>query len=286
MSLSGRTPTDADAAGFVPEIWANQTIDEAEKNLVAWDATDHSWQKNLALGDTVNIGVINHVTASVVVVGTKASSLDIATGSKLQLLMDQWFEAPIDVDHMTIRQSQINWAAKARKEGEYSLRLKIDSTVCALYSALNTDIGIKGADGSEIDDDLLIEIKELLDEADVPMDNDRFLMLDPSAVSDMLKYDKFIAAQYVAIGAVNNGQIGKSPIYGCAVRVTNNLAAATTGGKAAMLHRQAIASALQIEVPWDEDYKELHQHRYQFEALWGVLEVRDTWGVCFYTRHA
>ncbi len=286
MSLSARTPTGADTAGFIPEVWSNLIIDSAKKELVAWDATDHSWQKDLKYGDTVNIGITNHVTASEVVVGTKASSLDISSGTKLQLVMDQWYQAPIDVDTMTIRQSQIDWAAQARNEAEYAIRLKVDSTVCALFSSLNTSAGVKGADGEEVTDDLLIELKELLDEADVPMDNDRFNIIDPSALADMMKYDKFIAAQYVAIGAVNNGQIGKSPIYGANVRVTNNLSGATTGAYAAMLHRKAIASALQIETPWMKPFEELHQIRYQHEALWGVLEVRDTFGVCFYTRKA
>ena len=284
MALSARTPTGADTAGFVPEIWSQLIIDAAQKELVAWDATDHSWQKDLKLGDTVNIGITNHVTATEVVVGTKASSLNIATGTKLQLVMDQWYESPIDVDYMTLKQSQIDWGAQCRKEAEYSIRVKVDSTVCALFSSLNVSAGVKGADGEELTDDLLLEIKELLDEADVPMDNDRFLIMDPSALSDMLKYDKFVAQQYVAIGAVNNGQIGRTPIYGCAVRVTNNLTAATTGAYAVMMHRKAIASALQIESPWLKEFEELHQRRYQHEALWGVLEVRDTFGVCFYTR--
>jgi len=286
MTLSGRTPTGADTAGHVPEIWSQQTIDEAEKELVAWDATDHSWQKDLVKGDTVNIGLINNVDATEVVVGTKAASLDIATGSKLQLIMDQWFEAPIDVDTMTVKQSQTNWATKARGKAAESIRRKVDSTVCALYSSLNTSIGVKGVDGDEITDDLLLELKEILLEADIPMDNDLFLIFDPSGLTDMLKYDKFVAAQYVAIGAVNNGQIGKTPIYGCNVRVTNNLTAATTGAYAAMVHRSAIASALQIESPWTKDFEELHQVRFQHEALWGVLEVRDTFGICFFTRKA
>ena len=287
MALSARTPTGADTAGGVPEIWAQQTVDEAEKELVAWDATDHSWQKDLKLGDTVNIGVINNITATEVTVGTKAASLDIATGSMLQLIMNQWFEAPQDIDYMTLRQSQIDWGAKARTKAQYAIRVKVDTTVCTLYQSLYDSIGIQGTDGAAVTDELLLDIMELLDEADVPRDGNRFLMVDPSAVRDMLEYDKFVSALYVQMGAVENGTIAKNhPIYSCHVRVTNNLVAGTTGAHAAMLHRSAIASALQIELPWMKEFEELHQRRYQFEALWGVKEVRDTFGVCFYTRKA
>lgn len=286
-SLSARVPSGADTAGFVPEVWSQLTIDAAKKQLVAWDATNHSWQTDLKVGDTVNIGLINHVTATEVVVGTKGSSLDIATGSKLQLLMDQWYEAPIDVDYMTQRQSQIDWGTKARGEAEYAIRVKVDSTVTALYASLNTSAGVKGADGTAVDDDLLIDLMELLDENDVPRDGNRFLIIDPSAVADMMKYDKFVSTLYVQQGSVENGTVAANhPVYGCHVRVTNNLSGATTGAYAAMLHREAIASALQIETPWRKEFEELHETRFQHEALWGVLEVRDTFGVCFYTRKA
>ena len=197
--------------------------------------------------------------------------------------MDTWYEAPVDIDDMTMRQSQIDWATKARAKGEYAVRVQVDSSVAALFSALNAGT-IKGSDGSEVTDDLLIDVKELLDEADCDFD-DRFLIVDPSVVADMLKYDKFIAAAYVSDRPVENGQIAKShPIYGAAIRVTNNLTAATTGAYCVMMQRQAIASALQIEIPWTEAYKELHQTRFQFEALWGVKEIRDDFGIPFYSR--
>lgn len=287
MALSARTPTGADTAGHVPEIWSNLTVDAAKKNLVAWDATDHKWTIGKGRGDTINIAVTNHVTASEVVVGTKATAGDIATGTKLQLVMNQWWEKPVDFDTMTDYQSQTDWASKARAEAEYAIRVKIDSTVTALYSPLNSAT-VKGTDGDKITDELLMDLKEILDENDVPDDGDRFLIIDPSVIRDMLEYDKFIAAAYVQQGAVANGQIGKGhPIYGANIRVTNALTATSgVGAYAVMIHRLALASALQIESPWDELYKELHQHRYQFEALWGVKEIRNDFGVAFYSRKA
>ncbi len=286
MALSARTPAGADTAGFVPEIWSNLIIDAAKKELVCWDAIDHSWQKDLKLGDTVNIGITNHVTASEVVVGSKGTSKDISTGTKLQLVMNQWYEAPIDIDYMTLRQSQIDWAAQCRGEAEYSIRIKVDSTVADLFPALHAS-SVQGTNGSEVTDDLLIDIMELLDENDVPRDGNRFLIGDPSMIADMMKYDKFVSSLYVQQGAVENGTVAKNhPIYGCNVRVTNNLTAVSPGSYAVMLHRKAITSALQIETPWLKEFEELHQRRYQHEALWGVLEVREEFGIPFYTRKA
>ncbi len=288
MALSARTPTGADTAGGIPEIWANLLIDEAKKELVCFDAISHEWMVGKKKGDTVNIPNTAHTSAaSEVVVGTKASS-DTIAGTMKSLVMNQWYEKPIDVDTMTLEQSQINWEAECKQEAEYAIRVKIDSTVAALFSALNTGgspSGVQGTDGSAVTDDLLANIVEILDEADVPRDNNRFCIVDPSVIRDMMDYDKFIAAQYVSIGAVQNGTVVKGhPIYGAEFRVTNNLVAATTGAYCVMMHRRAIAGAIQMIIPWSKAFEELHQVRFQHEALWGLLEVGDTFGIPFYSR--
>jgi hypothetical protein len=284
MGLTARTPSGADTAGFVPEFWSNKIIDEMQKSLVAMDAVNFvGWQIGLKKGDTINIPITNHVTATEVVVGTRAAGLDPATGTKVQLVMNQFWEAPVDVDSMSIAQAQVDWRTAAQKEAAYAVDLKIDSTVCALFQYLNSST-VYGTDGQTLTDDIMLYLKQTLDEADVPMDDNRSLVLDPSGLVDLLKVDKFIQSQYTTIGAVQNGIIGKTPIYGCTVRVTNNLVAATTGSYGVMLHRDAIAGAIQLQSPWMEEGKDLHQTRFQSEALWGVIETRDAFGLPFYTR--
>lgn len=290
MALSARTPTGADTMGGVPEIWSNLLIDEAQKELVCMDAISHEWTVGKKKGDTANIPVTAHTTAATeVVVGTKAASDGIA-GTKIQLVMDNWYEKPIDVDTMTLEQSQLDWEKECKKEAEYAIRVKIDSTVAALFSALNaggSPSGVQGTNGSAVTDDLLANITEILDEADVPRDGDRFCIVDPSVIRDMMDYDKFVAAQYVSIGAIANGTVVKGhPIYGANFRVTNNLTAATTGAYCVMMHRKALAGAIQMIIPWTKAFEELHQVRYQHEALWGVKEVRDLFGIPFYSRKA
>lgn len=283
MSLSARTPSAADTAGFVPEVWSNLVLDAVHNQLVCWNAIDGRWTVGQKKGDTVNIGVLNTVTATEVVVGTKASSLDIATGPKKQLVMNQWYEAPVDIDTMTIAQSQIDWQSQAQKEGAYAIAKNMDTYVATLFSALAGG-NVAGSDGNTVDDELLLSLKQYLDEADVPMDNDRYLIIDPSALVDLLKIDKFIQAQYVTTGAVANGKIGTTPLYGCNVLVTNNLTAATTGAYGVMMHRRAIAGAAQIMDTYVLPYPDLHQVRYSTDVLFGAVEVRDTFGKSFYTR--
>jgi hypothetical protein len=158
--------------------------------------------------------------------------------------------------------------------------------VSSLYSTLNGS-SVKGTDGTAVDDDLLIDVMETLDEADAPRDGNRSLILDPATVADMMKYDKFVASMYVAIGAVENGVIGKNhPIYGCTVRVTNNLTAASTGNYCVMLHKNAIAAKIQIHNAWTKEFEELHETRIHAEVLFGASESVDAFGVPFYSRKA
>lgn len=288
MGLTSRVPSGADTYKFVPEVFSAKVEEATKKELVAWDAITSEWRNDLTKGDTLYIPKTNTVTATEVVVGSKANSLDPFATAATTLTIDQWFEAPVDIDDMTALQSQAALEGLAAKEASYAIKVKIDTSVCTLFSSLGSySTSAYGTDGQTLTDDILIYCMETLDEADVPRDGQRSLIIDPSAMADMLKIDKFVQSLYVQMGAVENGIVAKShPIYGCAVRVTNNLVAATTGSYACMLHAKAIVSKAQIQKAWVKKFEELHNTRYQSEALWGVAELNNLFGIPFFTRKA
>jgi len=287
VALSARTPTTIKTNLFVPAIYCNRIVDVAKDELVAWDCIDSSWESDLSKGDTLYIPKANTVTATEVVVGTKATALNPFNTTGVTLTIDQWYEAPVDLDYMTKRQSQADIEGTAVELAAFAVKEKIDTSVCALFSALNGS-SILGSDGQKVTDDVLISAKQTLEEANVKHDGMWYLIVDPSVLADMMTYDKFIAADYVSKGAVTNGIIGSSPIYGCQVRVTNNLTAVSsgTGSYAVMMHKRAIGGAAQIQNAYVKEYEDLHQTRYSAEALWGVTKVNEYFGVPFYTRHA
>jgi hypothetical protein len=286
MSLSARTPTTASTYYFVPTIYSKKVEEATKKDLVAWDAINSSWESELVKGNVLDIPKSNVVTASEVVVGTKGSALNPLNTAGVQLTIDQWYQAPIDIDYMTLKQTQANVEGVASTESAYAIRVQMDTSVCALFSSLGGySTSAYGTDGQTLSDDILLYLKETLDESDVPQNN-RSLILDPSGLVDMLKIDKLVSADYIRQGGnIENGKIGNS-VYGCMVRVTNNLAAASTGSYGAMLHKNAIAGAAQIQNAWVKEFQELHQRRYHSEALWGVIEVNDAFGIPFFTRKA
>ncbi len=288
MAISARVPSTASTNLFVPYIYLNKVIEAAKDNLVNLDAVNNEWTSGAIKGQVFYIPKTNTITATEVVVGTKGTALNPLNTTGVTVTMNKWYEAPVDLDDMTKCQSQTALEEYCRTEAANAIAENIDLYIRSLYSVLNSDgSGVQGTDGSEPTDDLLISIMELLDEAKAKRDGSRSLILDPSGVADMMKYDKFVAASYVQIGAVANGKIGQNhPIYGATVRVTNNLSAASTGNYCVMLHKNAIAAKVQIHNAWTKEFEELHETRIQAEALYGASEAVDAFGIPFYSRKA
>jgi hypothetical protein len=247
---------------------------------------DHTWEPELKKGDTMNVGILNTVTATEVTIGTEGVVSDIASGTKVQIVIDKYYEAPVVLDDMTNLQTQVNLVAAAQEESGYAIAKKMDSTLCDLFSALGSGAGVLGTDGSAITDDVLILAVETLDEADVPEGN-RSWVFDPSCKADLLKLDKFVRTDYVKEGVVATGKFGS--IYNSNVYITNNLTAVSsgTGNYGAYLHKKALAIIAQEKNKVDLVKQPLkHQMTINTTALWGVKEMRDTFGVAIYTRLA
>ena len=284
MSLSARIPSTILTNKFIPELYLNKVIDAAKSDLVNLDAVNKEWTSGKLKGNVFYIPKTNTVAATEVVTGTKGTALNPFNTTGVTVTMNQWYEAPVDIDDMSEWQTEVAVENYAVKEAAYAIAVKLDLYVSSFYSTLNGS-SVQGADGSKVTDDVLIACMELLDEANAKRDGKRSLIVDPSAVADMMTYDKFVASMYVNTGAVANGIIGQNhPIYGCKVRVTNNLTAATTGNYCVMLHEDAIAAKVQFEKAWIKAFEELHNTRYHCEALYGVSEAQDAFGIPFYSR--
>ena len=282
MALSTRLPSGIDNAGFIPEQWAIDVLDIIKTKLVIASTFDMTWTIGKGKGDTVNVGILNEPTAREVTVGTPGVTNDIATGTKLQIVMNQWYEAPVVVDNMTDLQSQVDLVLKGKDASAYAIAKKIDYICGGYFSALYGSSGY-GTDGVAIDDNVLISAVEKLDEADAP-DEGRVWVLDPSSKADIMKIDKFTRLDYGAGDAVVTGMFRKN-VYGAPVLISNNLTVGTTGNIGAYYQKRALAIAIQEDmlayvVP--EPLK--HIKTVNTEALWGCLEMRDTFGLPILTR--
>ena len=279
MALSARIPSGVDNAGFVPEQWSKNVLDAIHSRLVVVPLVDHTWEPELTKGDTMNVGILNTATATEVTVGTEGVVNDIATGTKLQIVINKWYEAPIVIDEMTDLQSQVSLRGKAEREAAYAVVKKMDSTLCDLFDNFAST---EGTDGSAVTDDVLILCVETLDEADVP-DDQRVWVFDPSVKADLLKIDKFVRLDYIRTPVVPNGKFGD--IYNAPIFITNNLTVNSTGNDAVYMHHDALAIIAQEKMKGVIVPQPLkHQFTINTTALWGVKEMRNTFGVGISTR--
>lgn len=283
MAISGRIPAGLDTNKLVPEVFGKNVIIAVKSKLVALPFVNHSYEADLVKGDTLYIPRSQSGTATEVTVGTEGTQSDPFT-TAITVTIDQWFEKPYTIDYMSRRQSQVDLAAVAKEESAYSISKKMDSTVCALFAALSGATGY-GTDGSAITDDVLVAAVEELDEADVPEEN-RAWILDPSCKADIMKIDKFVRSDYFASDVIPTGGFRKD-VYGAPILITNNLSVGTTGNVGAYLHRDAIAAIVQMNPTVDVVEQPLkHQLVINTTALWGVAEIRDTFGCPILTRLA
>ncbi len=282
MALSARIPAGVDAAGFIPELWSKECIEPVRASLVVVPQVDHRWEAELTKGDTMNVGILNTISATEVTVGTPGAVGDIATGTALQIVINQWWEAKAVIDNMTNLQTQINIKEKAVTETAYAISKKIDTTVCALFAALSSSTGY-GTDGAAITDTVLMNAVEELDIADIPPEGRKWI-LPPSAKSDLMAYDKFVRSDYGYGDVIPTGGFRKD-VFGAPVLISTNLAANTTGKYGVYMHTNALAIIVQEQFPgYTVEDKEKHQVTIATEALWGVKQMRNTFGCPILTR--
>ena len=279
----GSIPTLAEeiTGMFIPEMYSKEVIMHTMSNLVVANAVNTQYKKDLRYGSVVNIPVMSEVTTAEVTPGT-ASTVINAVGSPVSVTIDRWRVAVVSESEMMAVEDYADYLSEAAKSCAYAIVKDIDTNVGSLFSALAGGT-VQGADGQDLNDDVILALLEYLDAGDVPNDN-RSLIGDPSSKADVLKIDKFVRNDYIRSSApIQTGQFGE--IYGMPFLITNNLTATTTGNYGAMIHRDCIGLVIQkgpyaqrVPKPWE------HQTIYQVKVMYGADEIRDTFGKSFYTR--
>ena len=283
-----RRPDDALTGEFVPEVWSSRVIDHVRSYLVSAQIVNTEYKADLVMGDVVYIPVMTELTASDVDVTSDGvmTNMNTTAGTTAEsITIDHWKEVPVQIDDSVKKQTHVgNLLDKMADNAAYALEKAIDAEVHALYSTLNSS-SVQGADGQTFTDNLLIDMMEALDEADVPREN-RSLVGDPSLLADCYKIDKFMSYDYSKkpLGG-QGGYSGTVIAYNLPIYITNHLTASTIGNYGCLLHRDAIGLVIQ-DGPKVEKWREPKRHSdiINISAFWGEDELRDSFGIPFYTR--
>ena len=269
---------------FVPEIYSKNVIMHTKSNLVVANAVNTEYRDELSFGTLVNIPVLSAVSAGDISAGTELTAQN-AVGTAASLTVNQWKGVRIEESEMSNVQDAVGYLEKAAESCGYAVAKAIDTSLGALFSGLAGG-SVYGTDGQTLTDDIIIALIETLDEADVP-DENRVLITDPSSKADLLKIDKFVRNDYVRNPVVATGKFGD--IYNLKVFITNNLApvAGGTGSYGVVMHRDALGLVIQKN-PYTQKIEEYLKHQVvlQTKVIYGVAELRDTFGKSFYTRLA
>ena len=280
---TGTEPTLAEliSAGFIPAKFSKDVIMHTKSALVVADCVNRKYDADLKYGYTVTLPVFSEASDAEVTPGTKLTPSDSA-GTPATLTVNKWRGVAHEISEMSRIQSFADYFGQCSKSQAYTIAKRVDTDLGYLFSTLASS-SVYGADGQEFTDDIVLAMVQILDEADVPDDGERVIIGDPSTRIDVLKIDKFIRTDYVRTPVVPTGKIGD--IYNMPVRITNNLTATTTGNYGVMMHRDALGLAMQdnpssevIPMPWE------HRTIIQTKVIYGVGEIRDTFGKAFYTH--
>lgn len=290
-----------EAANFVPELWSDEIRASYEKNLVLARLVKRLSMKGKK-GDTMHIPAPTRGSANAKSENT-AVTLQANTESEVQVVINKHYEYSRLIEDIVGVQALDSLRRFYTEDAGYALAKQIDSDLFALGKSLGNGDGSSWvhsnsyyvdattgltayAEDTVITSDVFTDagfrgLIQLMDDADVPMDN-RVFVIPPVVRNSIMGIDRYVSSDFVNGRTVNNGKIGE--LYGIDVYVTSNCpevesAANNTAGDrliaAMLLHKDSLILAEQVGVRSQTQYKQEYlANLYTADTLYGVKAYR------------
>ena len=266
---------------FIPEAWSLKVKADVEKNLVCVGLVDRGYQEQLKFGQKLNVPNLADLGAATAVAYTSDLTLIDLIQNTDQIIINQHYYQAVGEGIGDVDMDRPDYLEAALSKCAYAVAKQMDTSVNELFNAFSQAVG---TEGSALTADVLLNAYEYLNLADAPHEG-RAWIFDPESITDLLQIDLFVHASYTDDMPWKNGFQGRT-IMGAPVYMSTNLEAINTSYHgAAYLHKEAIA-LIQQTAPtvfrfyWDEKFTWTTGVR----ALWGLKEMRDTFGVWIRTR--
>lgn len=291
--------TEADK--FIPELWSDEIRASYEKNLVLARLVKRLSMKGKK-GDTMHIPAPTRGTATAKSENT-AVTLQANTESEVTVVINKHYEYSRLIEDIVGTQALDSLRRFYTEDAGYALAKQIDSDLFALGKSFGDGDGSDWthsnsyyvdattgltlyAEDTVITSDLFTDagfrnLIQLMDDADVPMDN-RCFVIPPVVRNTIMGIDRYVSSDFVNGRSVQNGKIGE--LYGIDIYVTSNCpevetAANNTAGDrliAAMLfHKDSMILAEQLGVRSQTQYKQEYlANLYTADTLYGVKSYR------------
>jgi N4-gp56 family major capsid protein len=290
-----------EAATFIPELWSDEIRASYEKNLVLARLVKRLSMKGKK-GDTMHIPAPTRGSAYAKSENT-AVTLQNNTESEVQVVINKHYEYSRLIEDIVGVQSLDSLRRFYTEDAGYALAKQIDSDLFALGKSLGDGDGSDWthsasyfidastgltlyAEDTVTTSDVFTDagfrsLIQLMDDADVPMDN-RVFVIPPALRNAIMGIDRYVSSDFVNGRGVQNGKIGE--LYGIDIYVTSNCpevetAANNTAGDrliaAMLMHKDSLILAEQMGVRSQTQYKQEYlANLYTADTLYGVKAYR------------
>jgi N4-gp56 family major capsid protein len=269
--MANMTPTTQ--AVFIPEVWSKKVLKAVEDRLVVAGLVTRLDGDVKGRGDIIHIPNVSNLVANAKVSGSEIQ-LQAPTETSVPLAIDQYVESSFLVENITKTQSQYDLMSLYTDKAGYAIAEAIDTTLTALASGFSQT---KGTFNTAITTDVLLDSIELLDLANVPQD-DRHFVYRPDVKRDLLDLSTYTSGDFVNGRPVETGNIGM--VYGVKTYMSNNVLKSGDNTSNMLFHREAMALAMQTQPNAESEYSIRDKGTIvSVDALYGAIELRDTFGV-------
>lgn len=291
--------TNADSAGFVPEIWSDEIFAAKKQNLVLAGLVRRLNVKGKK-GNAVNLPVPARGSASAKAVNTAVNTI-IESGNDVQISLNQHWEYSRLIEDVVTIQANPSLRKFYTDDAGYALANAVDDYLFQAFRDVNGGDGsaswtgaVLAGDGATlfvdaagaanataITDAGIRRVIQTLDDADMPM-NGRFLVVPPVGRRVMMGLARFTEQAFSGDGKpILNGKLGQ--VYGVAVHVSSNCptpSAATSARIGVLAHEDAVVlaevSGPRVQTQYKQEYLAT---LLTADTIFGAGEVYNSGGV-------
>lgn len=284
MAVGTGSETTTTAAEFQPEKWSAKVLMDVEENLVMANLVDRYDVDVKKAGDVIHVPSFLNMTAEDISSAQgDAISFTNSVAGEYTITLDKYYAAGARVPSVVEVQSQYDLMSRYTAKIGYALAEQIDASLTALVT---TGLSQEVDAGTAITIGEVVSAIQTLDLANAPA-TERALVVDPRTMGQLRQIAEF--TRYDATGSDgipaggNNGLVGN--VYNIPVYMSTNIV--TTAGTPnvvnnVLFHKEAFGLALQ-KAPTVESERNVERVSDDIvgHAIWGVAELRDSFGVRF-----
>jgi len=268
--MANITTTTADV--FIPEIWSKEIIKAVEDKLVlaplVW-----RFDSEAKMGDTIHVPSLTNLVANNKVANLPTSP-QAPTETNTDISIDKHKETTFFVEDIAEVQSHQNQMGLYTQKAGFAIAEQIDTDLATLAASLSQTYGTYN---TAITTDVVLDSIQALDDAVAPEDS-RYFVFRPDVKRDLLDLSAYTSNDYVDGKPVMTGNIGS--LYGVQTFMSTNIVKTVNNTDNIMFQKECLALAMQkaprVQSAYDLEYL---GNRVTVDAIYGVLEMRDTFGV-------